>query len=334
MFVDRTQIIVKAGKGGNGCCSFRREKFVPRGGPDGGDGGNGGDVFIEASNSEQSLVSLIYQSRYQAKNGPNGRGMDQHGKNASPVIVTVPAGTVITNAETGEFIADLDVAGKRTLVAKGGRGGRGNARFATSTNRAPREYEAGTEGEEFTLDLELKTIADVGLVGFPNAGKSTLIGALTAAHPKVASYPFTTLYPVVGIVEYPDYYRLSVADIPGLIDGAHENVGLGHAFLRHIERTGVLLFVLDMAGVDGRSPVDDLFSLRKELDYYQPGLSQRPSLIIANKMDLTGAMENLKALRQAVANENITILPISAGYGELETLPAVLRDMVEKERNK
>lgn len=251
MFVDKATITVKAGDGGNGCCSFHREKFVPRGGPDGGDGGAGGNVILEATNSEQSLVSLIYNRHYQARNGEQGKGSNMHGRKAQDIILKVPVGTVVTDRTTGELIADMEENGKQVTVAVGGRGGRGNPRFATNTNRAPREWEPGEPGEERELNLELKTIADVGLVGYPNAGKSTLLRAVSAARPKVAPYPFTTLHPVVGVIEYPDYSRLTVADIPGLIEGAHDNVGLGHAFLKHIERTVVLAYVLDMGGVDG-----------------------------------------------------------------------------------
>ena len=265
MFVDRATISVKAGDGGNGCCSFRREKFVPKGGPDGGDGGDGGDIVLIASANEQNLTPFAYQTRYQAKNGPNGQGADCHGRNVPPVMVKVPVGTIITDAETGELVADLDEEGKTVIAAKGGRGGRGNARFASSVNRAPRRCDPGQPGEERRLHMELKTIADAGLVGFPNAGKSTLISTVSAARPKVAPYPFTTLHPVVGIVEYEDFHRISMADIPGLLEGAHRNVGLGHSFLKHIERTKLLIFVLDMAGVDGRDPVNDLKVLRDEL---------------------------------------------------------------------
>lgn len=294
MFVDKTEITVKSGDGGNGCCSFRREKFVPKGGPDGGDGGNGGDVILESTTSEQNLNSLVYRRRYCAQNGPGGQGADKHGKNADPVTIKVPVGTVIRDVATGEVIADLDAPGAKVVVAKGGRGGRGNARFATSTNRAPRRRELGFPGEEKTLELELKLIADAGLVGYPNAGKSTLLTRVSGARPKVAAYPFTTLHPVIGVVEYPDYARVNMADIPGLIDGAHANVGLGHEFLRHIERTKVLVYVLDMGAVDGRTPWEDYVSLRKELELYKEGLSDRPSLIVANKMDLDNAKENLQ----------------------------------------
>lgn len=329
MFVDKTEIVVKSGDGGAGCCSFRREKFVPKGGPDGGDGGNGGDVILESTTSEQNLNSLVYRRRYAAQNGPAGQGADKHGRNAEPIVVKVPVGTVIRDTATGEVLADLDLPGAQVIVAKGGRGGRGNARFATSTNRAPRRRELGFPGEEKTLELELKLIADAGLVGYPNAGKSTLLTRISGARPKVAAYPFTTLHPVVGVVEYPDYARLTVADIPGLIDGAHANVGLGHEFLRHIERTKVLIYVLDMAGVDGRTPWDDYASLKKELDLYKEGLASRPSLIVANKMDLPESADNLARLKEEIKGENAAIYELSAGENELGTLPQALRQLVK-----
>ncbi len=334
MFVDRAIISVKGGDGGNGCCSFRREKFVPKGGPDGGDGGDGGSVVLEATANEQSLAAFVYQARFQAKSGPHGQGSGCHGRNAENIVVKIPIGTVVTDALTGEPVADLDVAGKRVVVAAGGRGGRGNTRFTSSVNRAPRRCEPGFPGEERRLCLELKTIADAGLVGFPNAGKSTLLSVISAARPKVAPYPFTTLHPVVGIAEYPDYHRVSVADIPGLIEGAHDNAGLGHAFLKHIERTSLLVFVLDMAGTDGRDPVSDLLTLREELELYMQGLSRRPALVVANKMDVEGAGESLAQLRDALKSETIEIIPISAGTGELGDFLDRLRAAVAAARSR
>ncbi len=334
MFVDKATITVKGGDGGNGCCSFHREKFVPRGGPDGGDGGAGGNVLLEASADEQSLAALIYNRHYQAKNGPGGKGANMHGRKAPDITLRVPVGTIVTDSETGEVIADMDEAGKCIVLARGGRGGRGNPRFATQTNRAPREWEPGEPGEMREVVLELKTIADVGLVGYPNAGKSTLLRTLSAARPRVAPYPFTTLHPMVGVIEYPDYERITVADIPGLIEGAHDNVGLGHAFLRHIERTVVLAFVLDMGGVDGRQPWEDLRHLREELELYMKGLSKRPALIVANKMDLPEAAENLELLRAELADEVIEIIPISAGSGEIGDLKERLRAAVESRRRR
>lgn len=327
-FIDKTQIRVKAGDGGSGSCSFRREKFIPKGGPDGGDGGAGGNVILEASTSESSLVSLVFKRSYRAKNGTNGAGKGLYGHKGDDLILKVPVGTVVRDLDSGEVIADLDENGAQAIVANGGRGGRGNIHFATSTNRAPRKFESGREGEERQLELELKMIADAGLVGYPNAGKSTLISNLSDAKPKVAPYPFTTLHPVVGVVEYPDYRRLTLADIPGLIDGAHRNVGLGHAFLRHIERTSVLLYVLDMGGVDGRAPWDDLASLEQELELYLPGLSKRPSLIVANKMDLPDAEANLAELKQRLAGDAREIIPVSVGLGETGILADRIRELV------
>ena len=328
MFVDRVKISVKGGRGGNGCVSFHREKFVPRGGPDGGNGGNGGSVVLKADANEQSLIDLSYNRHYDAPNGPNGKGKNMYGRNADNVVVKVPVGTVVYDEETGEFLGDLETAGMELVVAQGGKGGKGNAAFATSGNRAPRICEEGTDGEEKLLLLELKTIADVGLVGYPNAGKSTLLRALSAARPKVAPYPFTTLHPMVGVVEYEDFSRLTVADIPGLIDGAHRNVGLGHHFLRHIERTHLLVYVLDMAGIDGRTPWEDFRHLQNELELYMKGLSKRPALIAANKMDLPESAENLALLRDELASEVIDIVPISADKCELDDLKALLREKV------
>ena len=333
MFADKVIISVKGGDGGNGCCSFHREKYVPKGGPDGGDGGNGGSVYLEASDDEQNLIALVYQTRYQAKNGPGGKGSGCHGRNADDIVVKVPAGTVVTDAESGEFVADLDVVGAKVLVAAGGRGGRGNARFVSSVNRVPRRWEPGFPGEERRLQLELKTIADAGLVGFPNAGKSTLLRAISSARPKVAPYPFTTLHPMVGVVEYDDFSRLTVADIPGLIEGAHDNVGLGHAFLRHIERTKVLVYVLDCAGVDGRSPLEDLKQLRQELELYQKGLSSRRAIVAANKIDLPESEANLKELREFLSGEGITPVEISASTGKVEEFKELLRAKVEEALN-
>ena len=333
MFVDKVKINVKGGSGGNGCASFRREKFIPKGGPSGGDGGNGGDVVLIADTGQQSLVDFYYKRHYQGKNGENGRSRDQYGRNGKDVELRVPVGTMIKDVNDDlRVLSDLDKPGARFVVAKGGVGGRGNIHFASSTNRVPREWEPGTPGEERSLELELKTIADIGLVGYPNAGKSTLLGALSAAQPKVAPYPFTTLRPVVGTVEYPDYYRISIADIPGLIDGAHDNIGLGHDFLRHIERTRILVYVLDMAGFDGRNPYEDYISLKKELDLYLDGLSSRSSVVVANKMDLPEAKKYLNEFKKKVYD--VQIIPISASNSEnLEEVLDVLRMKVKKSRS-
>ena len=328
MFVDKATITVKGGDGGHGCCSFRREKFIPRGGPDGGDGGGGGHVILKTTTGRQSLIDLTFNRHYAAPNGPNGKGKDMHGRKANDITLEVPVGTMVFDRDTHELIVDLAEIGQEFMIARGGRGGRGNTRFASNFNRAPREAESGEPGEERVIFLELKTIADVGLVGYPNAGKSTLLRALSSARPKVAPYPFTTLNPVVGVVEYPDFYRLTVADIPGLIDGAHANVGLGHAFLKHIERTHVLVFVLDMGGGDGRLPWEDLRHLQDELELYIKGLSKRPALIVANKMDLPASEENLALLREELASEVWEIVPVTAGAGELGDLKEVLRRKV------
>jgi len=332
MFVDKVKINVKGGDGGNGCASFRREKFIPKGGPSGGDGGNGGSVILIADTGQQSLVDFYYKRHYRGKNGENGRSRDQYGKNGKDVELRVPVGTIVKDADAGfNILFDLDKPGARCTIANGGVGGRGNIHFTSSTNRIPREWEPGTPGETRNLELELKTIADIGLVGYPNAGKSTLLGALSAARPKIAPYPFTTLRPVVGTVEFADYYRISMADIPGLIDGAHENVGLGHDFLRHIERTRILVYVLDMAAFDGRNPYDDFLSLKKELDLYLDGLSSRPAVIAANKMDLSEAAQNLKDFKEKVYD--IQIIPISASNSDnLDEILDILRTKVEKSR--
>ena len=303
MFVDQAEITVKAGDGGNGCCSFRREAFVPKGGPNGGDGAPGGNVVFVGDPGEQSLANFVFNRRFVAENGGDGKGKDCHGRRGRDLIVKVPPGTLVYNAETGDLLADIDSADQEVIIATGGRGGRGNARFATSTNRAPRRRELGFPGEEKMLELELKLIADAGLVGYPNAGKSTLLTRISGARPKVAAYPFTTLHPVIGVVEYPDYARVNVADIPGLIDGAHANVGLGHEFLRHIERTKVLIYVLDMGGIDGRTPWDDYANLKKELSLYKDGLAERPALLVANKMDVDGAAENLQILLEKLGSD-------------------------------
>jgi GTPase len=311
MFVDKVKIIVKGGDGGNGCASFRREKFIPLGGPSGGDGGNGGNVIIAARINEHSLVDLKYKRHHRAVNGANGRGKDQYGKTGKDINLYVPIGTVIKDIDEDIIVADLDEDGKRFIAACGGMGGKGNIHFKTSTNRAPRECEPGSEGEVKNLELELKTIADIGLVGYPNAGKSTLLSAVSAAKPKIAAYPFTTLHPIVGTIEFDDYSRMLIADIPGLIDGAHENIGLGHSFLRHIERTRILAFVIDMAGTDGRDPLDDYLSLKNELELYMKGLSSRPSLVVANKMDLPESIENYKKFKKKVYDTQIVAVSAS-----------------------
>ena len=340
MFIDHIRIFGKAGDGGNGVVSWKREKFVPRGGPDGGDGGAGGDIVLVVDNSVDNLRAYHYDPKLIAEDGKNGAGGRKTGKSGKIVIGKVPPGTVVfrsnafTVQEAVEFersdegidlepIADLTEIGQEFVLCKGGAPGKGNWNFKTATNRTPVEHTLGTPGEVSVFYLELRRIADAGLVGFPNAGKSTLLGKLSAAKPKVASYPFTTLQPVVGVVEFPSYRRCTIADIPGLIEGAHENRGLGHEFLRHITRCRVLLFVIDMAGSEGRDPISDLEILRREIKEYDDELARFPWKIIANKMDLEGAAENLEIFRARFPK--IDIIPISAeGETGLDDLKQVL----------
>ncbi|HEX8078436.1 MAG TPA: GTPase ObgE [Chthoniobacterales bacterium] len=327
MFVDRIKVFAQAGNGGRGCVSFRREKFVPRGGPDGGDGGRGGDVILRADVHVDNLSSLFYEPIIKAKNGGHGQGKKMHGRGAAPKIVKVPIGTVVfrDEPETNRSgttpgsdertpIADLTDENQEFVLCEGGRGGKGNVHFKSSKNRAPVQYGEGEEGEQGHFLLELRTMADAALVGYPNAGKSTLLGKISAAHPKVAPYPFTTLHPIVGVIEFDGYRRASIADIPGLIEGAHRNVGLGHDFLRHITRCRLLLFVLDIGGSEGRHPIEDLQNLRREIDLYDARLSQRPWYIVANKMDLPDAPENLRALEQRFPG--VEVVAISAARAE------------------
>jgi GTP-binding protein len=313
MFIDEATIYVRAGDGGHGCVSFRREKFVPRGGPDGGDGGKGGDVVFLADPSIDTLLDFAYRRHLVARNGRPGQGKNKTGASGEDLEVRVPPGTVVYDCDTDLLLRDLNEANERVRVAAGGRGGRGNKHFATSTNRAPREAEHGEPGQERRLRLELKLLADVGLVGLPNAGKSTLIARISHARPRIASYPFTTRHPCLGIVDLGDYRRLVVADIPGLIEGAHEGHGLGIEFLRHIERTRVLLHVLDAAGVDGTGPQEAYRTLRNELASYGHALPERPHLVAANKIDLPEGRAAVEELRAALP---VDVYPISVATGE------------------
>lgn len=376
MFVDHIKIFAKAGDGGNGSASFRRESFVPKGGPDGGDGGRGGSIIFRADPHVDNLTPFFYEPIVKAKNGEHGGGKQCTGKSALNKIVPVPIGTIVyrlpdvavreglepsvaygteatfvdlskspddevedISPETSapekpafdpsqlEMIADLTVLGQEFVLCKGGKGGLGNVHFKSSRNRTPTETTLGEEGEQGTFYLELRKIADVGLVGYPNAGKSTLLTKVSAAKPKVAAYPFTTLTPHIGVVDLGDYRRLTIGDIPGLIEGAHENVGLGHDFLRHIVRCKLLAFVIDMAGSEGREPIEDLQTLRRELDMYDPTLSDRPWIIIANKMDDPGAAEKLEHFRARF--KRTEIFPISAELGEgLDALTRRLGELV------
>ena len=323
-FVDRVRVQVRAGNGGNGVARFRREKYVPRGGPDGGDGGNGGSVYVQASKDVASLLDLHFAPLVRAAHGGDGRGKQQYGKNGEDKTVPVPLGTEVRDFETGELMGEVLADGDRLLVARGGRGGFGNLHFKTSTNQAPRKCTEGTPGEERVLLAVMKTVAEVGLVGFPNAGKSTLLRQLTAARPKVAAYPFTTRYPQVGTLIFDPTRSIRVADIPGLLKDAHQGVGLGHDFLRHIERTKFLLFVIDMAGTDGRSPVEDYRNLREELRLYNEELMRLPCAILANKMDEEASAKNLTAFKRKTKEKP---LPLCAELGEgVAELKAVLFD--------
>ncbi len=320
MFVDRIKVFAQAGSGGRGSVSFRREKFVPKGGPDGGDGGRGGEVILRADRHVDNLSNLFYEPIIKAKSGGHGMGKKMHGKSAPAKIVKAPVGTIVWPADekgrptSAAPIVDLTRDGQEFVLCRGGAGGKGNVHFKSSRNRAPRQYTEGEEGEQGHFLLELRTIADAGLVGYPNAGKSTLLRKVSAARPRVAAYPFTTLHPIIGVVEFSGYRRATIADIPGLIEGAHRGLGLGHEFLRHITRCRIFLFVVDVAGSEGRNPVEDLQQLRKELDLYDPLLSQRPWFVIANKMDLPGAEEKLSGVRKKFPK--IDIVPISAAKGE------------------
>ncbi len=327
-FVDTAQIVVQAGDGGRGCVSFRREKYVPRGGPNGGDGGNGGNVYIEASRSFRTLVDQRYQRLYRAGRGEHGRGKDQHGATGRDVTIKVPPGTVIADTASGDILGDLTEEGQRVLVARGGRGGRGNARFATATHRAPRFAQPGTAGENRTLRLDLKLIADVGLVGLPNAGKSSLLAAFSSARPKIAAYPFTTLTPNLGVVDVPPHGAFVVADIPGLIAGAAHGAGLGIRFLRHIERTRLLVHVVDVA--DGApEPAEAVETVERELAAYDPALLARPRIVAANKIDLPHS-DGLTRLTARCRASEMPLLPVSALTGEgvpglIEAVAARLR---------
>src|SRR6266516_3940936 len=308
MFIDRVKIRLQGGRGGNGVTAFRREKFVPRGGPSGGDGGRGGDVWIVADSSLNTLLHLRYNPEHIAERGRHGEGSNCSGREGQNRIVRVPVGTQIFDSTSGELVQDLAVDGARWLAAKGGRGGFGNSHFATSTNRAPRYHQPGSDGEE----LELKLLADVGLLGFPNAGKSTFISTISAAKPKIADYPFTTLEPHLGVVDLGDFRTFVVADIPGLIEGAHQGTGLGDRFLRHIERTKLLLHLVDVSSASGREPVDDYETVDRELAAYDPELATRPQIVVATKIDILDDPERLAALKQQAEEDGKAFYAISS----------------------
>jgi GTP-binding protein len=319
VFVDEVDIHVTAGSGGAGCLSFRREKFIPRGGPDGGDGGAGGSIFVVATPTKNTLVDFRFHPEFKAKRGHHGEGSNRTGQTSDDLEIGVPPGTLVfEKTEDGDLVllADLAVAGQRVLVARGGRGGRGNARFTSSTNRAPRRTEPGEEGEDKQLRLQLKLIADVGLIGFPNAGKSTLISRISAAKPKIADYPFTTLVPNLGVVTLSDDRSFVVADVPGLIKGAHEGSGLGHQFLRHIERTKVLVHLVDVSGASGRDPIEDFDTIREELRLFSPAVAAKPQIVAANKIDAVDDPARVKALERHVKKRKLPFMTISAVTGD------------------
>ncbi len=311
MFVDQVKIYVKGGDGGNGMVAFRREKYVPKGGPAGGDGGKGADVIFEVEEGLRTLMDFRYNRHFKAPRGEHGMSKNQHGKGAKDMVVKVPPGTVVTDVETNVVLADLTEHGQRAVIAKGGRGGRGNSRFATPANPAPELSEHGEPGLEREVVLELKLLADVGLVGFPSVGKSTLLSVVSAAKPKIAEYHFTTIVPNLGMVETEDGRSFVMADLPGLIEGAHSGVGLGHQFLRHIERTRVIVHVIDMAAVEGRDPYQDYVTINRELEEYNLRLTERPQIIVANKMDMPDAEKNLEEFKKRLTEDH-PIFPISA----------------------
>jgi GTPase len=334
MFVDEVDIHVTAGAGGRGCLAFRREIRVPRGGPSGGDGGHGGSIYIVASPHTNTLINYRFHPEFDAERGQHGQGSNRTGHAGADLELAVPIGTLVyekspEGEETPQLLADLAHAGDRVLVARGGRGGMGNARFATSTNRAPRKVQPGERGEEKLLHLELKLLADVGLVGFPNAGKSTLISRISAARPKIADYPFTTLTPNLGVVTLGDDRSFVVADVPGLIEGAHRGLGLGHQFLRHLERTKVLVHLVDVSGASGRDPVADLDTVRRELELFQPTLAAKPQIVAANKIDALDDEQRVTALKRRAATLRLPFFRISGvtGAGVTELLEAAWREL-------
>jgi GTP-binding protein len=330
VFLDEARITVKAGDGGNGCVAFRREKYVPRGGPSGGDGGRGGDVILESTEHLNTLLPFRYNREFSAERGRHGEGSNRHGANGDDCVIQVPVGTVLFDEDSDEQLADFTAPGQRFVVARGGSGGRGNARFATSTNRAPRKAEPGRAGEAHRLRLELKLFADVGLVGFPNVGKSTLVARVSAAHPKIADYPFTTLEPCLGVVRAHEDATFVIADIPGLIEGAHRGHGLGTRFLRHIERTRLLVHLVDVSDT-GRDPVHDFEVIASELEQFSPALRRKPMVVAAAKIDIVSEPARLERLRAFCADADVPFFAISALTGE--GVDALVRALAERLHN-
>ena len=332
MFVDKVKIFVRSGKGGDGHVSFRREKYVPNGGPDGGDGGRGGHIIFEVDPGCNTLMNFRHKRHYKADDGEEGGKKRCHGKDADDLVIKVPLGTVIREAETNHVIADMHRPGQKEVIFKGGKGGRGNQHFATPTRQAPRYAERGKPAREYWLILELKMIADVGLVGFPNVGKSTLLSMVSNAQPKIANYHFTTLAPNLGVVTNQYGKQFVMADIPGIIEGASEGIGLGHDFLRHVERTKVLLHVVDVAATEGRDPIADIYAIQKEIDLFNPNiLKEKPQVIAANKIDVGGCEENIAALKAEFEPKGIKVIPISAaGNDNLQDLLKEVAELLEK----
>jgi len=330
MFIDEVRIRVKAGDGGNGCLAFRREKYVPRGGPSGGDGGRGGDVEMVASEHHNTLLHFRFNPEHTAQRGRHGEGSNRSGREGTSIELPVPVGTIVYDADSGELLHDFTRAGDRFTVARGGRGGRGNQHFATSTHQAPTEHEPGWPGEQRYLRLELKLLADVGLVGFPNAGKSTLISRISAARPKIADYPFTTLEPNLGVVSVDDF-TFVVADIPGLIEGAHRGVGLGVQFLRHVERTRLLAHLVDVSEMSGREPAEDLRIVLEELAGFSPALAAKPMFVVATKMDAAQEPERVASLRAAAAKRGLPFYEISSATGQgIEDLKVAMAQFLQQ----
>ena len=327
-FVDEVKIYIRAGHGGAGCVSFRREKFIPRGGPDGGEGGKGGDVIFRASESHRTLLDLRYQQQFLAKNGDPGSGNNRSGKSAADLEITVPVGTVIKDFETGEILADLPAAGQTYVAGHGGIGGKGNAHFATSTHQTPRFAQEGMPGDERWLQLELKLLADVGIIGFPNAGKSTFISRVSAARPKIADYPFTTLTPHLGVVKHLDSNSFVLADIPGLIPGAHEGHGMGIQFLKHVERTSLLLHIIDISDEANNNALSNFKAINKELEFYNPQLLAKPQIVALNKIDLPHVRERAKKEVARFKKKGIILHPFSAATGE--GIKEILNEIIEK----
>jgi GTP-binding protein len=329
-FVDEAVITVQSGNGGRGCVSFRREKYIPRGGPDGGDGGKGGDVVLRVSSGKRTLYDFRHKKQFRAENGQQGQGRQKTGRDGEDLVIGLPSGTLIWDAETGQIIADLVEAGQTFVAAKGGRGGQGNTRFKSATHRAPRFSQPGEPGQSRTLKLELKLIADVGIIGLPNAGKSTLISAISSANPKIGAYPFTTLTPNLGVVQAGSDQPFIVADIPGLIAGAHEGTGLGIRFLRHIERTGFLVHLIDASRIDRHSPLEDYRIVNAELAHYGRGLKEKPQIVVLNKMDLPGTAESAQAFESAVEDKSVLLISAVTGAGVDRLISRILRLILKR----